>query len=168
MSIKAVSEVMFFQAYSPLLVKSKHNTVPSLTTLVLPSDPVFPSSWGAPTTTVLSMTHTPFPKSSFSLTLLPINLSSITYLVLYIVAVNAPPDPVFESTTVVSCKSNVVSPESNFISLELAKFSAPMTNLFADSLHAICVPNFMFVCELGALIVCCSVYVFVEPSAFHL
>ena len=97
-----------------------------------------------------------------------VSLSSITNLVLYIVAVNAPPDWVLESTMLVSCRSNVVSPESNFISLELAKFSAPITSRDPSSLRSRLVPNFMFACELGALIVCCKVYVFVEPSAFHL
>ena len=112
--------------------------------------------------------HTPRPKSSFDDTLSDINLSSITNLVLYMVAVKAPPDPVFRSTMLVSCRSKVVSPESNFISLAVAKFSAPITALVPEWLMPMLVPNFMFVLELGALMVCCSVYVLVESSAFHL
>ena len=70
------------------------------------------------------------------------------------VAVNVPPDPVFRSTMFVSCKSKVVSPESNLVSLELEKFSAPITNLLPPSLISRLVPNFMLVLELGADIVC--------------
>ena len=55
--------------------------------------------------------------------------SSIINFVLYIVAVNAPPDSVALSIMFVSCRSKVVCPKSNFISLELAKFSEPITNL---------------------------------------
>ena len=129
---------------------------------------MLPSSLGAPTNTLLSIIHTPRPKSSVSDTVSPISLSSITNFVLYIVAVKAPPDPGLVSTTPVSCRSKVVSPESNFISLELAKFSAPMTILVAVSFTSTVVPNFMFVIDPGPLIVCCKVNVFVEPSAFHL
>ena len=81
-------------------------------------------------------------------------LSSMIYLVLYIVAVKAPPDSILLSTMFVSCKSKVVSPESNFICLALANFSAPITILFPDWLMSRLVPNFMLVLELGALIVC--------------
>jgi len=136
--------------------------------LVLPSDVVFPSSFGAPTKTELSIMQTPFPKSSFAVTLSVIILSSTTNFVLYIVAVNAPPEPVLFSTIIVSCKSKVVSPASNFISLELAKFSAPITTLVPSEFISRLVPNFMLVLDSGALIVCCRVYVFVESSAFHL
>ena len=94
--------------------------------------------------------------------------SSIINFVLYMVAVNAPPEPALLSTMFVSCRSNVVSPRSNFISLALAKFSAPITILFPEWLMSNVVPNFILVLELGALIVCCNVYVFVELSAFHL
>ena len=73
------------------------------------------------------------------------------------VAVNAPPEPVLLSTMVVSCKSNVVSPASNFISLELAKFSAPMITLVPSWLISMLVPNFMLVLDSGALMVCCRV-----------
>ena len=144
-------------------------TVPSFEILELPSlASVFPESLGDPTRTMLSIMHTPLPKSSFSDTLTDTRLSSITNLVLYIVAVYAPPDPVFRSTTLVSCRSNVVLPESNFISLTFAKFSAPITSLVPESFMSKLVPNFMLLCVSGALKVCCSVYVFVEPSAFHL
>ena len=44
-------------------------------------------------------------------------------------AVYAAPDPTFSSTNTVSCKSNVVSPESKFVGLLLENFSAPITNL---------------------------------------
>ena len=121
MSINAVSVVKFFQAYWPCTVRSNVLSVPSPVTT--------PLSPGEPTNTVLSITHTPLPKSSLGDTALDINLSSITNLVLYIVAVKAPPDPTFLSVTVVSCRSKVVSPESNFISLSLANNSAPITTL---------------------------------------
>ena len=124
---------------------------------MLPSDVVFPSSFGAPTKTELSIMQTPFPKSSFAVTLSVINLSSTTNLVLYMVAVNAPPDSVLLSTIIVSCRSNVVSPASNFISLSLAKRSAPMTALVPLLFKERLVPNFMLVLDSGALIVCCRV-----------
>ena len=129
---------------------------------------VFPSSSGAPTNTVLSIIHKPFPKSSSSDMLSVTILSSITNFVLYIVAVYAAPDPVFRSPNVVSCRSKVVSPESIFISLGVAAFSAPITTLVPVSFMSTLVPNFMFDCASGAAIVCCNVYVLVEPSAFHL
>ena len=160
--------VIFFQAYVSSLIKSKLMTVPSFDNFELPSVSVLPSSLGAPTNTLLLTIQTPRPKSSVSDTLSPMSLSSMTNFVLYIVAVKAPPDPGFESTMVVSCRSNVVSPESNCISLELAKFSAPITILVPASLMSIVVPNLMFVKDPGPLIVCCRVYVLVEPSAFHL
>ena len=100
MSINAVSVVKFFQAYSPSTVRSNVLSVPSPVTI--------PLSPGEPTNTVPSITHTPRPKSSFAVTVSDINLSSITNFVLYIVAVNTPPDPTFLSMTVVSCRSKVV------------------------------------------------------------
>ena len=103
------------------------------------------------------MMQTPRPKSSFADVFSDINLSSIINFVSYIVAVNAPPDSTLPSIMFVSCKSKVVSPRSNFISLELAKFSEPITNLVPRSFKSRVVPNFIFVCELGALIVCCKV-----------
>ena len=151
---------MLFHAYFPFSVKSKTVTVPSFV--------VCPSSCGAPTNTVLSIAQTPLPKLSIAVTLSVINLSSITNFVLYIVAVYAPPDCILLSTINVSCRSNVVSPKSIFISRGLAKLSAPITNLVPTGFIASDVPNFMLICESGALTVCCSVYVFVDPSAFHL
>ena len=162
MSISAVSDAMFFHAYSPDTVRSNIPTVPSFERLA------FPSSSGAPTNTVLSITQTPFPKSSAPVTLSVSSLSSTTKCVLYMVAVYAAPDPAFRSTNVVSCKSNVVSPESIFISLGVEACSAPMTTLVPVSFKSTLVPNFMFDFDSGAVIVCCNVYVFVDPSAFHL
>ena len=96
---------------------------------MLPSVAVFPSSFGEPTNNELSVIQTPRPKSSFADAVVDDNLSSIINFVLYIVAVNAPPDSVALSIMFVSCRSKVVWPKSNFISLELAKFSEPITNL---------------------------------------
>ena len=135
---------------------------------MLPSVAVFPSSVGAPTNTILSTMHTPRPKSSFAVTESPTSLSSMANFVLYIVAVNAPPDPDCKSIKLVSCKSNVVSPESNFISLLVANSSAPITTRVPASLMSSVVPNFMLFCDSGALIVCCNVYVLLDSSAFHL
>ena len=162
MSINAVSDAMFFQACSPDTVRSNTPTDPSF------ERSVFPSSSGAPTNTALSITQTPLPKSSSPVTLSVTNLSSTTKSVLYIVAVYAAPDPAFRSTNVVSCRSNVVSPESICISLGVAACSAPMITLVAVSFKSILVPNCMFDFDSGAVIVCCNVYVLVDPSAFHL
>ena len=84
------------------------------------------------------------------------------------VAVYAAPDPVFRSPIVVSCRSKVVSPKSIFISLGVDACSAPITNLVADGSIVTLDPNFMFVFKSGASNICCSVYVLVDPSAFHL
>ena len=81
---------------------------------------------------------------------------------------NAAPEPTFKSLIVVSCKSNVVAPESTFISLGVDACSEPITNLAPLSLMSRLVPNFMLDFESGPFIVCCNVYVFVDPSAFHL
>ena len=168
-SISGVSVVIFFQAYSPDLFASKIVTVPSSATSELPSEPTLPSSSGAPTNTLLSITHTPLPKSSFADTLVVTNLSSIINLVLYFVAVYAPPEPVFESTNLVSCKSKVVASKSNNICLLLPLFSAPITSLVASSFMSIELPNLLLICPSGALIVCCNVYASVlSPSASHL
>ena len=156
MSINGVSVTKFFHAYCPLTVKSSCSTEPSLDNLELPSDNVLPSSSGAPTKMLLSVMHTPRPKSSFAVTLSPIRLPSNTNLVLYIVAVNAPPEPVLRSTNPVSCKSNVVSPESNLISRELANLSAPITTLVPSWVISRLVPNFMLL-SLPAVNVCCNV-----------
>ena len=162
MSISAVSDAMFFHAYSPSTDRSNTAIVPSL------SNPVLPSSCGAPIITAVSIIQTPFPKSSSVETLSVTSLSSITKCELYIVAVYAAPEPVFRSLIVVSCRSNVVAPASTFISLGVDACSAPITNLVPLSLMSRLVPNFMFDLESGAFIVCCNVYVFVDPSAFHL
>ena len=130
---------------------------------------MFPSSSGAPTNTVLSVTHTPRPKSSSEVTLVVTNLSSITNFVLYLVAVYAAPEPVLKSLNSVSCRSNVVAPESNDIVLELPKFSAPITSLVPSLLMSMVLPKRILDAVSGALIVCCKVYANVlSPSASHL
>ena len=135
---------------------------------MLPSDEVLPSSFGAPTNTLLSIMHTPRPKSSFSEIESDANMSSKINFELYIVAVNAAPEPVFMSTMLVSCRSKVVSPESNFISRLEAKFSEPITSLVPSSFISSVVPNLMFSVVSGNVIVCCKVYVLLDASAFHL
>ena len=80
-SINAVSEAMFFQAYCPFTVRSYAATDPSSVS------PVLPSSLGAPTNTELSIMQTPLPKLSSAVTLSVVNLSSMTKCELYIVAV---------------------------------------------------------------------------------
>ena len=92
----------------------------------------------------------------------------MTNFVLYIVAVYAPPEPTLTSLNVVSCKSKVVPPESNLLSLLLDRFSAPITSLVPSSFMSNVEPNLQLISVSGALIVCCRVYVFVDPSAFHL
>ena len=79
---------MLSHAYLPAVVKSNTETVPSCSINELPSLlSMFPLSFGDPTKTVLSITHRPLPKSSIDDTLSVTNLSSITYFVLYKVAV---------------------------------------------------------------------------------
>ena len=85
------------------------------------------------------------PKSSFAVTPVDTNLSSITKVLLYFVAVYAAPEPTLISTMVVSCKSKVVSPESNFISLELLMFADPMTTRVPVLSMSSSEPNCMFV-----------------------
>ena len=124
----------------------------------LPSEmSMLPSSSGAPTNTVLSVTQTPRPKSSFAVTLVVTNLSSIKNSVLYLVAVYAAPEPVLKSLNSVSCKSNVVAPESNAIVLEFPKFSAPITNLVPLLSISIVLPKRILEAVSGAFIVCCNV-----------
>ena len=68
----------------------------------------------------------------------------------------------------VSCKSNVVDPVSIFIILGLDDPLAPITNLLPLSLRSNVEPNCVLDAVLGASILCCNEYVFVDPSAFHL
>ena len=125
-------------------------------TIELPSAATLPSSSGAPTNIVLSIAHTPLPKLSSADTLEVTNRSSIINLVLYFVAVKAPPEFGFRSDIVVSCRSNVVSPESKNISLLFENVSAPITSLVPESLMSKVDPNFIFTCDFGATIVCCK------------
>ena len=72
-------------------------------------------------------------------------------------AVYAAPDPTFSSTNTVSCKSNVVSPESKFVGLLLENFSAPITNLVPALFKSKELPNALLLWVSGDKIVCCKV-----------